>query len=150
MENQEKALTWWKTMDIEDQFDKILACNEVLNGLPSRSVDSLTVKEVEIIYNNQKSCENCVVDSSSCVLKNITPQTCNKENNYVRWLKDTTVREKALSWWKSMGLEQQFYKTIEHKSILGDDASRHPSTLTGSEIEQIYKLIKEKGGLWNY
>lgn len=49
------------------------------------------------------------------------------------------VRQCALKWWNEMSLENQFYKTIEHNDLIEGDNSRHPHTLTGTEIEIIYK-----------
>jgi hypothetical protein len=51
-------------------------------------------------------------------------------------------RKEALKWWNSMNLEQRFYKTIEHNHLILGDKTRHPDTLTGSEIEKIYNQIK--------
>jgi hypothetical protein len=49
------------------------------------------------------------------------------------------MREEALKWWNSMNLEEQFYKTIEVNHLITGDCTRHPHTLTGREIEIIYK-----------
>lgn len=49
------------------------------------------------------------------------------------------MREKAMKWWNRMSFEQQFYKTIEHNNLIEGDRTRHPSTLTGREIEIFYK-----------
>jgi len=51
------------------------------------------------------------------------------------------VRESALKWFNSLGLEKQFYKTIECNHLITGDRTRHPSTLTGLEIEKIYKYV---------
>lgn len=48
------------------------------------------------------------------------------------------VRRSAMDWFNRLSLEEQFYKTIEHNSIIAGDNTRHPSTLTGREIETIY------------
>lgn len=50
-----------------------------------------------------------------------------------------TTREKAMQWWCKMNLEQKLYKTIEHNNLIIGDCTRHPDTLTGSEIELMYK-----------
>ena len=47
-------------------------------------------------------------------------------------------RKKAMEWWNKLSLEEKFYKTIPNKRFLGNDASRHPDTLTGREIEMLY------------
>ena len=48
------------------------------------------------------------------------------------------VRRSALDWFNGLNLEEQFYKTIEHNGLIAGDNTRHPSTLTGREIETIY------------
>ena len=50
-----------------------------------------------------------------------------------------SVRQRALHWWNQMNLEEQFYKTIKHNDLITRDCTRHPHTLTGREIEIIYK-----------
>ena len=58
---------------------------------------------------------------------------------------DIITRECALARWNSMNLEEQFYKIIEYNELIVGDRTRHPNTLTGREIEIIYKanmLIK--------
>jgi hypothetical protein len=53
------------------------------------------------------------------------------------------MREKALQWWNSFTFEEQFYKTIQWlKSENRNTAERHPHSLTGREIEEIYTLLK--------
>ena len=52
------------------------------------------------------------------------------------------IRKKAMEWWNSMGLEMKFYNTIKHNHLIVGDHTRHPNTLTGSEIEIIYKSNK--------
>jgi hypothetical protein len=49
------------------------------------------------------------------------------------------VRQRALKWWNTMNLEKQFYVTIEHNDLITGDCTRHPHTLTGREIEILYK-----------
>lgn len=51
-------------------------------------------------------------------------------------------RKKAMGWWNSLSLEQQFCATIEHNDLIVGDRTRHPHTLTGSEIELIYNAEK--------
>jgi len=48
------------------------------------------------------------------------------------------VRRSAVDWFNRLTLEEQFYKTIEHNGLIAGDNTRHPSTLTGREIETIY------------
>jgi len=49
-----------------------------------------------------------------------------------------TEQKKAMEWWNSLTLEEKFYKMIPNKEILGNDAARHPSALTGREIESLW------------
>jgi hypothetical protein len=49
------------------------------------------------------------------------------------------VRQRALTWWNAMSLEEQFYITIEHNNLITGDHTRHPHTLTGGEIEILHK-----------
>lgn len=44
----------------------------------------------------------------------------------------------TIEWWKKMTLEERFYKTIEHKNIIGNGEIKHPDTLTLREIEILY------------
>lgn len=50
----------------------------------------------------------------------------------------TILRREALKWFNDLSLEEQFYKTIEHNGLIAGDNTRHPSTLSGLEIETIY------------
>ncbi|HSH25231.1 MAG TPA: hypothetical protein VLA13_06815 [Massilibacterium sp.] len=63
-------------------------------------------------------------------------KTLDKQQNGNDFIAD--VRRSALKWWNEMGLEEQFNKTIEHNTLIAGDNTRHPSTLTGREIETIY------------
>ncbi len=47
----------------------------------------------------------------------------------------------ALKWWNKMNLEEQFYITIEHNDLIQGDCTRHPHTLTSTEIEIIWGSI---------
>ena len=49
-----------------------------------------------------------------------------------------SVRRSAVDWFNRLTLEEQFYKTIEHNGLIVGGITRHPSTLTGREIETIY------------
>ena len=49
-----------------------------------------------------------------------------------------SVRCSAVDWFNRLTLEEQFYKTMEHNGLIAGDNTRHPSTLTGREIETIY------------
>ncbi|XAI97291.1 hypothetical protein [Leptolyngbya phage Lbo-JY46] len=59
------------------------------------------------------------------------------ENNKEKEFPET--RQKAMSWWNDLSLEEKFYKVIPwlKKQNLGA-SDRHPSSLTGREIEQIW------------
>lgn len=65
----------------------------------------------------------------------------NLQEHKTKALNLACVRESALTWFSKLGLEQQFYKTIECNHLITGDRTRHPSTLTGSEIEKIYKHV---------
>ena len=49
-------------------------------------------------------------------------------------------REEALTWWNKLSLEEKFYKTINANKVIIGDHTRHPDTLTGREIEDIYRF----------
>ena len=51
-----------------------------------------------------------------------------------------SVRQRALIWWDNMNLEEQFYVTIKHNDLIQGDHTPH--TLTGTEIEIIYMLVR--------
>ncbi len=51
----------------------------------------------------------------------------------------SATRIAAMAWWNNMHLEYQFYETIKCNDLIAGDNTRHPETLTGSEIELIYK-----------
>ncbi|BBI90607.1 hypothetical protein HYO65_gp215 [Tenacibaculum phage PTm1] len=50
----------------------------------------------------------------------------------------SSTRNESMTWWHNMSLEEQFYKTIKHNSLIAGDNTRHPHTLTSSEIIKIY------------
>lgn len=48
-------------------------------------------------------------------------------------------REVAMNWWNSLTLEQKFYKVIPWLKAQGlDTTDRHPDSLTGREIQEIW------------
>lgn len=55
----------------------------------------------------------------------------------------STNRRKSLKWWSKMNLEQKFYIIIKHNDLIIGNCSRHPDTLTGGEIEKIWKKQKQ-------
>ena len=60
------------------------------------------------------------------------------EKAYNRSLNPET-RTKALDWFNSLSLEEKFYQVIPWLKLKGlNVTSRHPNSLTGREIEDIY------------
>ena len=57
-------------------------------------------------------------------------------------MKTLDNRTKALQWFNSMAFEEQYNNTIEYNHLITGDHTRHPSTLTGSEIETIYNAVQ--------
>lgn len=53
-------------------------------------------------------------------------------------------RKKAMEWWNTLAFETKFYHTIKNNDLIDGDKTRHPTTLTGREIELIYKAVKIK------
>ena len=49
-----------------------------------------------------------------------------------------TTRELAMKWWNSI-VGNQYPMVVKHSSLIIGGTNRHPTTLTGSEIELIYK-----------
>ena len=48
-------------------------------------------------------------------------------------------RVKAINWWKRLAFEEKYFKTIKWLKKQGRDTTeRHPNSLTGREIEEIY------------
>ena len=57
-----------------------------------------------------------------------------------------SIREQALAWWNKLSLEEKFYKVIpwlKNQDI--NVAERHPNTLTGREIEEIWRKETKDG-----
>lgn len=62
--------------------------------------------------------------------------------------KQITTRELALKWWNNLTLEEKFYKVIPWLSDKGINVTeRHPDTLTGREIEEIWSKETKINGL---
>lgn len=58
---------------------------------------------------------------------------------------ETSVREQALAWWNRMSFEEKFYKVIPWLKDNGRDTTeRHPNSLTGREIEEVWLKELEK------
>ena len=53
-------------------------------------------------------------------------------------------RKEALKWWNGMNLEGQFYFLIKNNHLIEGDATRHPHTLTGKEIETLWQKKLKK------
>jgi len=62
----------------------------------------------------------------------------NDDNDYWKGCASIT-RKAAMAWWNTLHLEYQFYETIKSNDLIAGDNTRHPDTLTGSEIELIYE-----------
>ena len=54
MSQRVKALKWWDSMSFEDQFFKTIECNHLIIGDTTRNPDTLTGREIELIYNHFK------------------------------------------------------------------------------------------------
>ena len=55
------------------------------------------------------------------------------------------TRKLAMDWWNKLSFEDKFFKTIQNNNLIVGDKTRHPNTLTGREIEMIWrKFIKPK------
>ena len=51
------------------------------------------------------------------------------------------TRREAIEWWHTLSFEEKYFKVIEWLSKQGKDTTeRHPNSLTGREIEEIYNL----------
>lgn len=66
------TLTWWNSMNLEDKFYKTIKHNELIEGDRTRHPNTLTGREIEIIYNADNSLfklpcydRNCVYNVSS-------------------------------------------------------------------------------------
>lgn len=56
---------------------------------------------------------------------------------------DSEKRHASLLWWNSLPFERKFYKVIEWLKSKGRDTTeRHPDTLTGSEIQEVWSNEK--------
>ena len=55
-----------------------------------------------------------------------------------------TQRKIVMEWWNDLSFEEKFFKTIEWLSNQNRDTTeRHPNSLTGREIEQIYSVLNQ-------
>jgi hypothetical protein len=53
-------------------------------------------------------------------------------------------RKESMEWWRSMSFERRFFKTIEWLSDQGRKTDeRHPSKLTGREIQEIFEKYSD-------
>lgn len=50
-------------------------------------------------------------------------------------------RKKAMEWWNTLSFETKFYHTIKVIDLIDIYGGRHPSNLTGREIEMIYRTV---------
>ena len=51
------------------------------------------------------------------------------------------MRKLALKRWNDMNLESQSYILIKNHEHIDGGYDRHPHTLTGFEIEKLYKIV---------
>jgi hypothetical protein len=58
-----------------------------------------------------------------------------KENT----MSDNQIRINAMKWWNAMSFEDKWYKIIKYKVLVLGYPERTPNSLTGREIENIYK-----------
>jgi len=49
------------------------------------------------------------------------------------------VRRSAMEWWNTIK-GTQYPMIVKHSNIISGGANRHPTTLSGSEIESMYRL----------
>lgn len=54
------------------------------------------------------------------------------------------MRKLAMDWWNKLSFEDKFFKTIQNNNLIVGDKTRHPNTLTGREIEVIWKFETKK------
>lgn len=52
IEKREEAIKWWDSLTFEEKWYKIIKSKDSILGYPDRSPDSLTGREIEIIYTN--------------------------------------------------------------------------------------------------
>jgi hypothetical protein len=48
-------------------------------------------------------------------------------------------RRLAIDWWNGLTFEEKFFKTIKNNELIVGDKTRHLYSLTGREIETIWK-----------
>jgi len=55
MESQERvlAMEWWNGMSLEEKFYKTIKNNSLILGDKTRHPDTLTGREIELIYTNE-------------------------------------------------------------------------------------------------
>jgi hypothetical protein len=58
-------------------------------------------------------------------------------------MSDNQVRVNAMKWWNAMTNEEKWYKIVRHKTLVVGYPERTPDSLTGREIENIYKVELE-------
>lgn len=57
--------------------------------------------------------------------------------------KNRSGRQLSMAWWNSLTLEEKFYKTIDANEVIVGDNTRHPDSLTGREITDVYNFHKK-------
>ncbi len=53
---REASLLWWHKLTLEQQFYKIINANHLIINNKTRHPNSLTDREIEIIYSNKQLC----------------------------------------------------------------------------------------------
>lgn len=71
-------LKWFEELSLEERFYKIIKHNELIKGDNTRHPDTLTVKEVEIIFNAEFKQDKCIKGFEA---KSHYCFECEKENN---------------------------------------------------------------------
>lgn len=47
------ALEWWNTITFEEKWYNVVKNKTSITGYPHRNVDTLSVREIELLYNNK-------------------------------------------------------------------------------------------------
>lgn len=50
---RELALKWWRDLTNEEKFFEVVSGKELILGYPDRTPDSLTGREIEVLYKNK-------------------------------------------------------------------------------------------------
>lgn len=58
---------------------------------------------------------------------------------FIKSIKMKTEREKAIKWWNSLTFEEKWFIIVKNKELITGYPDRNPDSLTGREIELIFK-----------